>query len=628
MRRTLRVLAWTIGASATIATLLVVGLLTARAWYGDSDVSPEAATGRREVEVEQSKRFMVVAAHPLAAEAGRKMLEEGGAAIDAAVAVQAMLTLVEPQSSGIGGGAFLLHFDPGRGELDAFDGREEAPSAATSTLFVHEDGDPYDFIEALVGGRSVGVPGVLRMLEDAHRWHGKLPWKKAFEPAIEAAELGFEVTPRLHRLLARAPLLRAMPAARRLYYQEDGRAKPTGEVLKNPELAKVLREIAIQGADAFYQGPIAEAMVRAVKGARQPTLTTAAVNKWMLDFGFPFGSGWMASASAPGLLELEDLRTYEAELRKPVCIEYRAYKVCGHPPPTSGGVTTLQILGLLSHFDLSSMTPNSSEATHLLAEAGRLAFADRAAYVGDPAFVDVPVARLLAPDYLAERAKLIDPSRARPEVSAGRFANYRPPPPPDTSPSFPSTSHFNVVDAEGRVVSMTTSVEMAFGSQLVVNGFLLNNQLTDFSFVPTKGGEPVANAVAAGKRPRSSMSPLIVFDKASGRPVLAVGSAGGSRIIGFVVQAAVGVLDWGLDPQAALNLPHVLCRGGPVELENEGWPPGALPRLVADLESLGHRVRVVEMNSGLHALKIGPEGFQGGVDPRREGVALGERDGL
>lgn len=607
--------------------LVVLGLLGQKALRGDADQPPESATGRREVALARSKRFMVAAAHPLAAEAGQEMLEAGGSALDAAVAVQAMLTLVEPQSSGIGGGAFLLHFSAADGKLDAFDGRETAPAAVTPSLFVHEDGDPYAFVEALVGGRSVGAPGVLRMLEEAHRWHGRLPWARLFSPAIRTAREGFEVTPRLHLLLRRDPLFRTMPAARALYYDDNGRAKPVGVVHQNPALAGVLEAVAVGGADAFYEGEIAEAIVHAVRSAVQPADWLVAANSGLLELGFATGIGMLASDPAPGFLALEDLEGYEAKLREPVCLELSAHRVCGHPPPTSGGVTTLQILGILSHFDLSRLAPDSVEAAHLLAEAGKLAFADRAAYLGDPAFVPVPVERLLEPDYLAARARLIRPDRVLEKVAPGKVKGGKQTFRPDTSPSLPSTSHFSVVDSEGNVVSMTTSVENVFGSRIVVEGFVLNNQLTDFAFVPTRDGAVVANAVAPGKRPRSSMSPLIVFDRSTGRPVLAVGSPGGSRIIGYVVRALTGMLEWGLDPQAAVSLPHVLGRGGPVELENEGWGPGVLDQLRDGLERLGHEVRVGPHSSGLHAILIKPDGsLEGGVDPRREGVALGEPD--
>lgn len=605
-----------------LALLAVVALYATRSVM-TQDQPPEAATGRRDNALAVGARYMVAAAHPLAAEAGREILDAGGSAVDAAVAVQAMLTLVEPQSSGVGGGAFMLHYDAAERSLDAFDGRETASAEASPELFLHEDGSPFAFVEALVGGRSVGTPGVLRMLEEAHRWHGELPWARLFAPAIRAAREGFAITPRLHALLAGDPLFRTMPAARALFYQDDGRARAVGETLRNPELAQVFEQIAARGADAFYEGEIAEAMVAAVTSARQPASWLVDLNRWLLDFGFPRGAGQLAEVPAPGFLSARDLAGYEPELREPVCIELRRYRVCGHPPPTSGGITTLQIMGIMAAHPLEELDPRSPEAAHLFVEAGKLAFADRAVYIGDPAFVDVPTEALLDPEYLKARAALISPDQALREVSAGDVLGKKKAFLPDTSPSLPSTSHFSVVDGEGSVVSMTTSVENVFGSRLVVRGFVLNNQLTDFSFVPSRGGRAVANAVAPGKRPRSSMSPLIAFDRASGEPVLAVGSPGGSRIIGFTARAALAVLVWGLDPQAAVDLPHVIGRGGSAELETEGWAEGELEAVRVGLEARGHAVRVVPMTSGLHAIALRGAELLGGADPRREGLVLG-----
>lgn len=618
----LRILRYLSIALLALVLLAVAGLYSARAWLNDDDQAPESSTGRRAVSLVEGTGAMVVAANPLATQAGLAMLEAGGSAIDATIAVQAMLTLVEPQSSGIGGGAFMLFHEGHSGELTAWDGRETAPASATPELFVHESGEPYAFVQALVGGRSVGAPGVLRMLEQAHRAHGRLPWKAAFQPAIEAATEGFEVTPRLHALLARDAIFRAMPAARKLFYDDWGRALPVGFRLKNPELAATLKAIADGGADAFYEGEIANAIARTVAGAKQPSEWVLAANRWLLDFGMPRGTGVMASVPMPGLLTAGDIAGYAPEKREPVCIVARGYRICGHPPPTSGGITTLQILGILAaRPELESLDPRSAEAAHLIAEAGDLAFADRNLYIGDPAFVDVPTEGLLSPEYLAKRAALIQTDAVMKNVMPGEF-EVRSARLADSSPSLPSTSHYVVVDGEGSVVSITTSVENVFGSRLVSQGFVLNNQLTDFSFVPEKDGKKVANAVAAGKRPRSSMSPLIAYDAESGAPVLAIGSPGGSRIIGYVAQAAAAVLFWGLDPQAAVDLPHVVGRGGSVEVEASGWAPGELEKVRAGLEGLGHEVRVVEQNSGLHVIRLDGPKLEGGVDPRREGLAL------
>ncbi|MBX2811720.1 MAG: gamma-glutamyltransferase family protein [Myxococcales bacterium] len=587
----------------------------------DPDQQPETATGWREVSVVSAQRSMVVTAHPLASSAGMEILLAGGSAIDAAVAIQAMLTLVEPQSSGIGGGAFLLHYDAQNAELAAWDGRETAPAGVSSRLFLHTDGTPLAFMKALIGGRSVGVPGVLKMLAKVHEISGKLPWKRLFEPVIRVAREGFSVTPRLHLLLSRDLYLRAMPAARALFYPY-GKPLAVGDRFRNPDLADAFELVAIQGTDVFYAGELADHIVAAVQHATQPAEWALKSNFRLMNMGIAAGLGEWGQTEAPGLLTKSDLAGYRPKKREPICITYREFKVCGHPPPTSGGVTALQMLGILRHFELGAYGPKSTEAAHLLAEAGKLAFADRNRYIGDPDFVDLDVRDLLKDAYLESRAKLIKKDKSLKKIKAGKFPEIKTSYIPDSYPSFPSTSHFNVVDESGDIVSMTTSVENVFGSRLVVDGFILNNQLTDFSFVPKRSGKLVANAPAAGKRPRSSMAPLIVFRSDTKEPVFAVGSAGGSRIIGFVVQAVVAVLDWGLDPQEALNLPHMLARREPMELENEGWKSGELKKLTQDLRALGHTVRVGPLNSGVHSLKLS-ETLEGGVDPRREGMVAG-----
>jgi gamma-glutamyltranspeptidase/glutathione hydrolase len=530
-------------------------------------------------------RAMVAAANPHAARAGVDMLEAGGSAIDAAIAAQLVLGLVEPQSSGIGGGAFLLHHDPASGETIAYDGRETAPLAATPDQFLTESGEPMGFWDAVPGGLSVGVPGVLRMLEMAHEAHGKLAWARLFEPAIELAEKGFAVSPRLHELIARDELLPKLPAAAAYFYTPSGNPLPVGTMLRNPAYAETLRKIAAGGAKAFYEGEIAEAIVSAVQGA--------GVN--------------------PGRMTTADLDAYRPVAREPVCGPYHAWRVCGMPPPTSGGVAVLQMLGILEAHDLGATGPNDPRTLHLLAEAGKLAFADRNAFLADPDFVEVPVDALLDRGYLAARATLVDSVEALDEAAPGlekrngTWAQVEP----------PSTSHLSVVDAEGRAVAMTSSVENAFGSRLMVRGFLLNNQLTDFSFRPEVEGLPVANRVEPGKRPRSSMSPTLVFD--DGGLHLAIGSPGGSRIIGFVVRAVTGVLDHGLGVQEAVELPHAVNRNGATDLE-EGTPAA---EAATALEAMGHTVRIRPLTSGLHGILVGPDGgLSGGADPRREGVAL------
>ena len=531
---------------------------------------------------------MVAAANPLAAQAGLEILRAGGSAVDAAIAASLVLNLVEPQSSGIGGGAFLLHYDGRSGDIAAYDGRETAPAAATPQLFLRPDGEPMDFWEAVVGGRSVGVPGLVRMFELAHAAHGRLPWARLFAPAIRLAEEGFAVSPRLHALIAGDDYLMTDPAAAAYFHDPSGAPLAVGTRLHNPAFAETLRLLARDGADAFYTGPVAEAIVAAVHGA----------------------------ARNPGQLSLADLAGYTAKKRAPVCAPYRTWRVCGMPPPTSGGVAVLQILGILEGFDLPALAPDSAAAWHLIAEASRLAFADRNRFLADADFEPVPVGDLLDPAYLARRRALISPDASLGEAQPG-LPTQNGAMPVQHAP--PSTSHLSVVDADGNAVSMTASIESAFGARLMAAGFMLNNELTDFSFRPEADGRPVANRVAPGKRPRSSMSPTLVLD-ARGKLALAVGSPGGSRIIGYVVKSLVAALDWGLDIQAAIDLPNVVNRNGATDVE-EGEASSAL---AAGLAALGHEVTVRPLTSGLHGIAVAADGLTGGADPRREGVALGD----
>lgn len=549
------------------------------------------------IDIEKHRRgtaehYMIAIAHPLAAEAGRKTLADGGTAVDAAIAAEMVLTLVEPQSSGIGGGAFMMHFDATNGRVQSYDGRETAPASATPSLFLDGDGKPLPWPDAALGGRAVGVPGLLRMLGLAHARHGALPWADLFQPAIALAEGGFSVTPRLAGLLAKDTEMPTVPGTADYFYPK-GAALKAGATLKNPALAGVLRAVAEKGAAAFYTGDIAHGIANSV--------TTAAHN--------------------PVPMTVADLASYTAKERHPVCTFYRAYRVCGMGPPSSGGILIAQILGMLEHFDLAALQPFSAEAVHLIVEASRLAFADRALYVADIDVVPVPVSGLIAPAYLAERARLIDPAHRIKNARPGRAGQtawlWQA---DDGTEKGLSTTHFSVRDHYGNTVSMTASIERAFGSKHMSQGFLLNNELTDFSFKPEDLGRPVANAVQPGKRPRSTMSPTLVFD-ADGKFVLAIGSPGGSTIAGFTLKVLLGVLDWHMDIADAIAAPNIVSRGGPVEIE-AGTPAEALKPA---LEALGHTVKFHEMTSGLHGIFVRADGTMiGGADPRREGVVLGD----
>ena len=567
--------------------------------------APEGASGWTDKPGWSAQRRLVAAANPLATDAGYQVLQAGGSAVDAAIAVQMVLTLVEPQSSGIGGGLFLVHHD-GR-TVQTYDGRETAPAAATPELFM-KDGKPMAFMAGVVGGRSVGTPGTLRGLELVHRQHGKLPWKALFEPAIALAEEGFAISPRLATLLREdnAKALRDDPVAAAYFFEADGTPKRAGTRLRNPELAAVLRAVAERGPVAFHEGPIAADIVAKVRN--HPT--------------------------NPGTLSLADLSGYRAKERPPLCFEYRAWRLCGMGPPSSGPLAIGQMLGMLASRDLAALKPvpasfglePHADAVHLLSEAGRLAYADRARYVADPDFVALPGGNanaMLSPEYLRQRGALIG------ERSMGRATAGVPVAPAvsqadDRSAELPSTSHVSVTDGWGNTLSMTTTIENVFGAQIMVRGFLLNNELTDFSFAPSDNGVPIANRVEAGKRPRSSMSPLLVFEKASGQLVLSVGSPGGSAIINYVTKVVVGTLDWGLDVQQAIALPNFGSRNGPTELEQGRVSPA----LVDALKARGHEVRVMNQTSGLQGIqrvvRDGRATWFGGADPRREGIVLGD----
>ncbi len=603
----------------------------------DAPFQPEIATGATHKTDVVTQRSAVATANPLATQAGLAILKAGGSAIDAAVAVQMVLGLVEPQSSGLGGGAFMLHHAERKNgnekvtvELQAFDGRETAPAAATEDLLLGTNGKPRAFYDAAVGGRAVGTPGVLRMLALAHAQHGKLPWAQLFEPAIALATQGFAISPRLHAQIQADAHLRLDPTARAYFYQANGDAYPVGYRLRNPELAAVLQRIANEGPDAFYQGEIAQAIVTKVRG----------------------------HATNPGRLSTSDLSGYQAKERSPLCFDYtaraRVYRVCGFPPPSSGAIAMGQILGMLQHTPASLMASptemkngsNSSSGSndsldprwlHLYAEAARLAFADRAQYVADPDFVAGPGGdwqSLLQPAYLRERAKLISPVAMKQAPFGTPLRGERSSFAPMADQLEYGTSHISIVDGKGNALAMTSSIEDAFGARQMVKGFLLNNELTDFSFAPHESLREdqkrlIANRVQAGKRPRSSMSPTLVFDKATGQLVMSVGSPGGAMIIHYTTKTLVGVLQWGLSPQQAIDLPNFGTVGGPVVLE----PQRFSATTVDALRVRGAEVRVQPLTSGLQAIlrqTVVQPSIQGrdvwisGSDARREGVVLGE----
>lgn len=594
-------------------SLLTLALLTAcssqppvSAWRYSVPEQPEAASGHTDKPGWAYSRQAVAAANPLATDAGLQLLRAGGSALDAAIAVQLVLGLVEPQSSGIGGGAFLLHFDGRR--VQAFDGRETAPAGARTDMFL-ENGKPLPFDEAVLSGRAVGVPGAVRMLETAHRQHGTLPWAQLFTPAITLAEQGFQVSPRLHTLLQTDPHLRKDPLAARFFYDAKGQAWPVGHVLRNPEYAHVLRRIAAQGSRALHEGPVAQAIVARTA---QPPLA--------------------------GTLSLDDLQTYRPREREALCLDHtaraRTYRICGFPPPSSGQIAIGQILGLLGH-----TTPQGAEwagglpspdFVHRYTEASRLAFADRAQFVADPDFVSAPGGdwrSLLAPDYLRLRSTLIGAQSmkvALPGQPGGTKTSFAPMPMQHEY----GTSHISVVDAHGRAVAMTTTIEAAFGARRMVTtdparpgGFLLNNQLTDFSFAATDAqGRPIANRVEPGKRPRSSMSPTLVFDKASGELLMSGGSPGGALIIHYTAKLLAGTLHGGLNAQQAISLPNFGSLNGPTLLESGRFGLA----MTEALKARGHEVREMEMTSGLQAIERTATGWFGGADPRREGIVLGD----
>ncbi|MBE3640282.1 gamma-glutamyltransferase [Mangrovicoccus algicola] len=601
--------------AAGFAAILVLAAMAAPAQQAADAVAPETAApapapaaathaglgpGAREAQALRDagrpatgQSWMISAANPLAVQAGAKILEAGGSAADAMIATQAVLGLVEPQSSGLGGGAFLVWYDAASGTLATLDGRETAPMAATPTLFQDMAGQPMGFMDAVVGGRSVGTPGTPALMKAAHERWGRKEWPGLFLEAINLADQGFPVSPRLAGLVAENAASLARFPATAAYFLPGGTPLESGSRLANPAYARTLRALAAGGTEAFYKGAVAQGIVDTVQQAQD----------------------------SPGLLSLDDLAVYRVKERPPVCIPYRAAEICGMGPPSSGGLTVGQILGMLENFDLAAMGPDSARAWRLIGDASRLAFADRGLYMADSDFVPMPTAGLTDPDYLRGRAELLAgaetalPSAApgRPEFDHAMLWGA------GDSPELPSTSHISIVDQYGNALSMTTTIENGFGSRLMTpGGFLLNNELTDFSFRSHEEGRPVANRVEPGKRPRSSMAPTIVMKE--GKPVYVTGSPGGSRIIGYVAQNLIEVLDWGRDPQAAAAAPHLVNRFGRYDIE-AGTPAETL---AGPLRDLGFDTETAELNSGIHAIAITPDGLLGGADPRREGIAIGK----
>jgi gamma-glutamyltranspeptidase/glutathione hydrolase len=570
-----------------VASLLALTSLSSTAQV--TQTQPEPPTTVAQKPLATGKREMVAAGHPLAVEAGLAMLAKGGTAVDAMIATQLVLALVEPQSSGLGGGAFLLFHDARGKRTLAYDARETAPAGATPGLFLQPDGKSMPFRTAVAGGRSVGVPGVPRLLEVAHARHGRLPWAALFEPAVAVAEKGFPVSARLNAHVNERKEMAGDPVLRAHFFTAEGLAKPAGTILRNPEAARTLRLLARGGADAFYTGEVAADIVAAVRGHANP-----------------------------GTLSAEDLAGYRIRDVEPLCGPYREWRLCGMPPSSSGGIAVMQILGALSRFDLAGVPPRSAQAVHLLSEAGRLAFADRNRYVGDDRFVDVPTAGLVQADYLAARSRLIAPEKSMRQAAPGTPPGLRVAFADDPVDEAAGTTHIAIVDRWGNAVSMTTTIEAIFGSRLMVRGFLLNNQLTDFNFQPVEEGKTVANAVAPGKRPRSSMAPFLVYDR-GGELEMALGSPGGSLIINYVAKTLVAVLDWKLDIRSAIALPNMGSRNGPTEIEKGTELEATLPALKA----MGHDARAIDMPSGVQAIRRTKSGWEGAADPRREGLARG-----
>ncbi len=553
--------------------------------------SGEAFSYFRNLETVSAKQYLISTSSQLASQVGKEILAKGGNAIDAAIAAQLVLNVVEPQSSGIGGGAFLLYFDAKSKTTHYFNGRETAPAEADSKIFLDKEGNPRAFNDVVNGGLSVGTPGLLKILKAAHDKYGKLSWEELFSPAIMIAKNGFPMDERIEVIAKNVAYLKDSPAFAALYLKEDGSPKELGTIITNPQLAQTFSIIAKEGIEPFYSGKIAQDMVKAVRN----------------------------SPNNPGYLNLNDLENYKSQEGELICGTYRVkYKICSMPLPSSGGIALLQILGILENFDLSQLKPSSIDAIHLITEATRLGYADRNQYVADVA--DVPINKMLDKTYLKTRSQLISQKKALDQVEAGKFIDFKNDYQIDKKAvELPSTTHLSIIDKEGNAVAMTSSIEYYFGSVLNVDGFMLNNQLTDFSFKPEIEGKLVANRLEPGKQPRSSMSPTFVFDE-NNNLLMVVGSPGGPRIIQFVLKTIIAYLDWGLDIQHAISLPNFVVLNDIIELEQRT----DLEKLKTPLEKMGHKVKIADLISGIHAIVIKKDSIEGGADPRRAGAAIGE----
>ena len=582
----------TLGARLLWLVALSITSLCGAAVSDKEAIQPEETLARADAGLAHAQKAMAVTGHPLATEAALEILRSGGTALDAAIAAQMTLNVVEPQSSGIGGGAFLLYYEKKTGRVYAYDGREVAPQGIDSNAFLDASGAPKSYLDALVGGVSVGVPGLLHMLDMAHQAHGVLPWNRLFEHAIGTADRGFPLSSRLHRIVSAFPHVKESPDLRESYFNTDGNPKQPNTRITNKELASTLRLIARDGITPFYSGAIGQDIVDAVRNA----------------------------SDNPGSLSMDDLKGYRAETRRPLTMEYNDHRLVSLPPP-SGGLVVLEVFGILKHLDGATSPHGSVEQVARITNAESVAYADRDFYLCDPDFIDVPIDQLLNSDYHKVRAEAIEgQSHPITPVPPGQFAAEPLSTAPPINMELPCTSHISIVDGEGNALSMTSSIEFMFGSGITVRGFILNNQLTDFSFLPEKEGQRVANRIQPGKRPRSAMSPLFVFDKAGKRLKIITGSPGGARIINYVVKALHAMIDHSFAAHAAASAPNYGIRNGPIELE-EDTP---IAELAPALRKKGYQVVVRNLNSGLGTIVITDDGLSGAADPRREGLAAGD----